>query len=204
MPVPPFPHRRSAFHLRVAHLALPVLFAISTACAGRDGAVRSASDAASASVGQGVDTLAGVGVRGDASTASLVGRLVDDVVRDSALQASWALEPLERHLGIVHATIGDAHYLLADSLVGYDGPRARWLIRQAQRVSTPGPGEAWVTSCVISGTDARDGTIVARVTLTPDDSLPTPHDAWRLDPAAWRFTPFPPASLSCFNEGGDN
>ncbi len=169
---------------------------------------RAATDSASDRVGSDRlqrherGSLGVVGVAPDEQAAALLGRLVDDVVSDSALQASWALQPLERHVGIVHATIGNSHFLLADSLVGYDGPKAQWRIRQAQRIAAPSAGEAWVTSCVVAGGESSDGTIVALVTLTPDDSLPTPRDAWRLDPVAWRFAPFAAATLSCYNEGG--
>lgn len=179
--------------------ALAPLLLIASACGGtRDG---EASSDSAVSPGT-TSSPSSASLPNVPSASPLIGRLIDEVVGDSALEASWSLEPIERHTGIVHARVGATHYLLADSLVGYDGPRAQWRIRQAQSVSPPRPGEAWVTSCVVAGTESRDGTIVALVTLTPDDTLPTPHDAWRLDPVAWRFTPYPPATLSCFNEGG--
>jgi len=132
---------------------------------------------------------------------ALIGKLVDDVVPDSAYLSAWGVYPLERHIGIVLARVDGAHYLLADTLVGYDGPRARWLIRQAQRVEGAGKGEAWVASCAIGKADASDGTVVARVTLGDGDALTPIHAAWRLDPATWRFRPFPTDSLTCYNEG---
>jgi hypothetical protein len=184
-----------------------VSMAMLAACASRDVAERSATGRASTLDGAPpattrFDSLGVVGAPPDTSGAVLVCRLLDDVVAVTALQASWALQPLGRHVGIVHAAIGATHYLLADSLVGYDGPEARWRIREAQRIAAPRAGEAWVTSCVVAGAASSDGTIVARVTLTPDDTLPTPHEAWRLDAVAWRFSPFPAATLSCYNEGG--
>lgn len=203
--VPTPPAIRHARHLPSrAHIAAAALLALTPCACNRPGEPdRSADARASVASTIGDDTLAIVVGAPDSAARALVGREIDDVVRDSSLQASWALEPLERHVGIVHAIVGQAHLLLADSLVGYDGAKAIWRIRQAQRIAAPRPGEAWVTSCVIAGTETRDGSIVARVTLAPDDTLPTPHDAWRLDPVAWRFSPYPPATLSCFNEGGD-
>lgn len=132
---------------------------------------------------------------------ALIGKLVDDAVPDSAYLSAWGVYPVERHIGIVLARVGGAHYLLADTLVGYDGHRARWLIRQAQRVEEAGKGEAWVASCAIGKADASDGTVVARVTLGDGDALAPIHAAWRLDPATWRFRPFPTDSLTCYNEG---
>ncbi len=148
------------------------------------------------------DPLGVVGVAPEESGGELVGRFVDNVAPDSRLQASWSLYPTEHHVGIVHVAIAGAHYLLADTLVGYDGPKARWRIRQMQRIPAPDAGEAYVTSCALAGRNAADGTIVARVTLTRGDTLPSPHAAWRFDPLTWRFLPLPTNALSCYNEEG--
>jgi len=137
-----------------------------------------------------------------ATAAALVGRRLDDVVPDSALFGSWAVYPVERRIGIRHVVLDGQHLLLADTLDGYDGDRARWRIRQVQPVDALRPGEGYVASCALPGADAADGTVVARVTLSPDESLTAVHAAWRLDPSTWRFAPFPTDSLSCFNEGG--
>lgn len=135
---------------------------------------------------------------------TLIGRLLSDVVPDSALLSSWGMYPLERHIGIRLALIGGEHYLLADTLDGYDGDRPRWRIRQAQRVEAARPGEGWVGSCAIGTADASDGTVVARVTLSAGEALTPIHSAWRLDPATWHFRSFPTDSLACYNEGGGN
>ena len=138
---------------------------------------------------------------GASSDSSLIGKLVDDVAPDSAYLSAWGVYPLERHIGIVLVRVGVQHYLLADTLVGYDGPRARWLIRQAQRVEGAAKGEAWVASCAIGKADASDGTVVARVTLGDGDTLAPVHSAWRLDPSTWQFRRFPVDSLTCYSEG---
>lgn len=204
--MPPPPVLRCASHPRsLARVAATAMLAIAAVACDPPGERERLTDApgvVAAAIAN--DTLPDGDRTTDAAPRALVGRLIDDVVTDSSLQASWALEPLEQHVGIVHAVVGQAHVLLADSLVGYNGAKAMWRIRQAQSIAAPRPGEAWVTSCVVGGTDVRDGTIVARVTLTADDTLPTPHDAWQLDRATWRFSPYPPAALSCFNEGGDH
>lgn len=136
--------------------------------------------------------------------SALIGQLLDSIAPDSALLSSWGVFPLERHIGIRLVAVNDAQYLLADTLVGYDGDRARWRIRQAQRVEATKAGEAWVGSCAIGGADASDGTVVARVTLSAGETLTPVHSAWRLDPATWQFRQFPVDSLSCYNEGGGN
>ena len=132
----------------------------------------------------------------------LVGQLLDEVIPDSALYGSWRVYPLERYVGIRHVVVDGRHVLVADTLDGYDGSSARWRIRQAQTVETPRAGEGYVASCALPGADAADGTVVARVTLSANEALEPVHDAWRLDPATWRFAPFPPDSLACYNEGG--
>ncbi|MFP5354069.1 MAG: hypothetical protein ACLGIK_02795 [Gemmatimonadota bacterium] len=133
---------------------------------------------------------------------SLVGKLLGEVVPDTALLSSWAVYPVERHVGIRLALVGGRHYLLADTLVGYDGPTAVWRIRQVQAVEAPAAGEGYVGSCALPGADAADGTVVARVTLSAGEQLTPIHAAWRLDPAIWQFRPFPTDSLNCYNEGG--
>lgn len=137
-----------------------------------------------------------------ADSPSIVGRMLDDVVPDSALLSSWAVYPVERHIGIRLAVIGGRHYLLADTLTGYDGPSALWRIRQAQPVGAPRDGEGYIASCALTGADASDGTVVARVTLSAEETLSPVHAAWRLDPETWQFRPFPTDSLVCYNEGG--
>lgn len=144
----------------------------------------------------------GEDARGAAATASLVGRLLDDVVPDSALFGSWVVHPVERRIGMRYVVLEGAHLLLADTLEGHDGDRARWRIRQVQPVAAPAAGEGYVASCALPGADAADGTVVARVTLSPDEALTPIHAAWRLDPSTWRFAPFPTDSLACYNEGG--
>lgn len=134
--------------------------------------------------------------------SQLVGRLLHEVVPDSALYGSWTVYPIERHVGIRYVVLDGRHLLLADTLVGYDGASARWRIRQAQTIVTPRPGQGYVASCALRGANAADGTVVARVTRSANEALEPVHDAWRLDPATWRFAPFPPDSLACYNEGG--
>ncbi len=136
--------------------------------------------------------------------STLIGQLLDSVAPDSALLSSWGVFPLERHIGIRLVVVNRQHYLLADTLVGYDGNTARWRIRQAQPVEAAPAGEAWVGSCAIGNADASDGTVVARVTLSAGEALTPVHNAWRLDPVSWQFRPFPADSLSCYNEGGGN
>lgn len=177
---------------------------LGAACSSRtsDGTISSAqSDSATARATIGATPRATDSAAPASADGTLIGKLVGDVVPDSAYLSAWGVYPLERHIGIVLARVGGAHYLLADTLVGYDGPRARWLIRQAQRVEAAGKGEAWVASCAIGKADASDGTVVARVTLGDGDTLAPIHAAWRLDPATWRFRPFPTDSLTCYNEG---
>lgn len=151
------------------------------------------SSAAAASVAQ---------ATGGTDVPSFVGKLLGEVVPDSALLASWAVYPVERHVGIRLALVDGQHYLLADTLVGYEGPTALWRIRQAQAVDAPRPGEGYVGSCALPGADAADGTVVARVTISAGETLTPIHAAWRLDPATWQFRSFPTDSLSCYNEGG--
>lgn len=131
----------------------------------------------------------------------LVGRLLHEIVPDSSLHASWAVSSVERHVGIRHVVLGGSHYLLADTLVGYEGPTALWRLRQAQPIPAPAPGEGYIASCALPKADAADGTVVARVTRSAGESLSPVHAAWRLDPASWSFAAFPTDSLSCYNEG---
>lgn len=152
-----------------------------------------ASSAAAASVAQ---------ATGGTDVLAFVGTLLSEVVPDSALLASWAVYPVERHVGIRLALVDGRHYLLADTLVGYEGPTALWRIRQVQAVEAPRAGEGYVGSCALAGADAADGTVVARVTLSANEALTPIHAAWRLDPANWQFRPFPTDSLDCYNEGG--
>jgi len=142
--------------------------------------------------------------RGVAAGNRLLDRLLDDVVPDSALWGSWGLYPLERHIGLRVAQLADGWWLLADTLVGYDGPRAQWRIRAALAVPAPRPGEQYVGSCMRTGATENDGTIVARVTLSTGEELKSIRGAFRLDPATRRLVPFPADSLSCYNEGGGN
>jgi hypothetical protein len=167
------------------------------ACGAGDGSPRPTPDADSLSaVGATSPAATASGdARGSAASPSLVGRLLDDVIPDSALFGSWTVYPIERRVGIRHVVLDGAHLLLADTLDGYDGDRARWRIRQVQPVDAPRPG-------ALPGADASDGTVVARVTLSPDESLTPIHAAWRLDPSTWRFASFPTDSLACYNEGG--
>lgn len=100
------------------------------------------------------------------------------------------------------APLPDGWWLLADTLVGHDGPKALWRIRAALELPAPAAGEGYVSSCAIGDADASDGTVVARVTMSASESLTPIHAAWRLDPVEWRFRAFPADSLSCYNEGG--
>ncbi len=188
--------RRAHLHMR-ARLLLGTL-AFAAACGGRD--IEPSADSVAAPPPMQPLTAAPA-----TTTASpLIGQLLDSVAPDSALLSSWGVFPLERHIGIRLVAINGEQYLLADTLVGYSGDRARWRIRQAQRVEAAKAGEAWVGSCAIGGADASDGTVVARVTLSAGEALTPVHSAWRLDPATWQFRRFPVDSLSCYNEGGGN
>lgn len=200
------PTRRTPGATVVPHAIRPavaciVFLAAAIACspeprtaAGDSASVASSLPAVPASEAPVADSLEFVG--------KFVGKLLSDVVPDSSLLSSWAVYPVERHIGIRLALVGGRHYLLADTLVGYDGPAALWRIRQAQSVDAPRAGEGYVSSCALPGADAADGTVVARVTLSAGEALTPIHAAWRLDPATWQFRPFPTDSLSCYNEGG--
>jgi hypothetical protein len=155
--------------------------------------VSTPSDSATLSATQGRDV---------AAAARLVDRLLDDVVPDTALWGSWAVYPLAQRIGIRVARLADGWWLLADTLVGYDGPKAQWRIRAALAVPAPRPGEQYVGSCMRTGATENDGTIAARVTLSTGEELKPIHGAFRLDPETWRLVPFPVDSLSCYNEGG--
>lgn len=182
---------------RCARLLLGTL-AFAAACDGRDSAPSAHSVAATPPIPPSTATPV------TAPEPPLIGQLLDSIAPDSALLSSWGVFPLERHVGIRLVAINGQHYLLADTLVGYDGDRARWRIRQAQRVEAAREGEAWVGSCAIGHADASDGTVVARVTLSAGEALTPVHSAWRLDPVTWRFRQFPVDSLACYNEGGGN
>lgn len=140
----------------------------------------------------------------EAPADRFTGHLLHEVVPDSALMASWTVYPTERRIGLRLVDVDGLWMLLADTLVGYDGPKALWRIRAARKIPAPAEGEGYVASCAIGDADAADATVVARVTMSANESLSPIHAAWRLDPVGWRFNDFPADSLSCYNEGGGN
>lgn len=193
---------RSRSGLRVAQRTrsrvLRAMLAFAAACGGRE------TESSADSVAVPPPAQSSPAAPATTTASPLIGQLLDSVAPDSALLSSWGVFPLERHIGIRLVSVNGQHYLLADTLVGYNGDRALWRIRQAQRVEAAKPGEAWVGSCAIGSADASDGTVVARVTLSAGEALTPVHSAWRLDPATWQFRAFPVDSLSCYNEGGGN
>jgi len=195
----PRPLRPHAVRQRSSLLTLVALALVGGAAgcggAGKDEAVPTPS------LAQGIDTASPTDTAAAPDPHSLIGLILHESLPDSSIQASWTMYPLERRIGIRHVTFGGRHLLIADSLVGYDGPIASWRIRQVQPVETPGAGEGYVASCAITGANAGDGTVVARVTHSLSEDL-SAHAAWRLNPVTWRFRPFPVDSLSCYNEGG--
>lgn len=137
-----------------------------------------------------------------AAADRLIGRLLHEVVPDSALWGSWTVYPIERRIGLRVAQLADGWWLLGDTLAGYDGPTAHWRVRAARQVPAPRQGEQYVGSCLLTGATENDGTIAARMTRSAGEALTPIHGAWRLDPGRWRFTPVPVDSLACYNEGG--